>query len=177
MTNSDNDEILKDIGRKCSDDVAAAVRRNIHLMGDRRGKMIVATYGAAAAIGAANGAFAAFMDGPDEIDAVFVDKIWAEILRPMILGDLADVAAQVNRMNPLPPPEQGWQAIETAPRVHGTRILAPNRYGVVDIICWNDSFPGWDDGFGYSEDLDPDQRACHPAIWTPVPELPSGEPS
>lgn len=85
----DEDGLVKDIGRKCADDVGDAIRRNMQLMGDRRGKMIVATYGAATAIGAANGAFAAVMDGHKQIDEVFVDKVWAEILRPMILGQIA----------------------------------------------------------------------------------------
>lgn len=84
--------VEKDIGRKCGDDVAGAIRRNMALMLDRRGKMIVASYAAATAIGAANGAFAAYMGGPEEIDAKFVDQLWADILRPMVLGELASAA-------------------------------------------------------------------------------------
>lgn len=68
---------------------------------------------------------------------------------------------------------RSWQPIATARQVHGERILGPNRYGVVDTLCWNDSFPGWDDGFGYSEDLPEDERACHPEVWMPVPALPA----
>ncbi len=84
------DGVTRDIGLKCADDVGDAIRRNMYLMGDKRGKMIVATYGAATAIGAANGAFAAMSDGPQEIDEAFVDQCWAEILRPMILGQIAN---------------------------------------------------------------------------------------
>ena len=87
--------IEQDIGRKCADDVAAAIRRNVALMADRRGKMIVASYAAATAIGAANGAFAAFMDGPAAIDEKFVDQLWGEFIRPMVLGELAKVAGEV----------------------------------------------------------------------------------
>lgn len=83
------DAITRDIGRKCADDVGDAIRRNMQLMGDKRGKMIVATYGAATAIGAANGAFAAMADGQLTIDEAFVDQCWAEVLRPMILGQIA----------------------------------------------------------------------------------------
>ena len=82
------DTIIKDIGRKCADDVGDAIRRNMQLMGDKRGKMIVATYAAASAIGAANGAFAALAEGPLTIDEAFVDQCWAEVLRPMILGQI-----------------------------------------------------------------------------------------
>lgn len=84
-----SDQMIKDIGRKCADDVSAALRRNMQLMPDPRSKMIVTAYGASAAIGAANGAFAAMGDGPQEIDEAFVDQCWSEILRPMILGRIA----------------------------------------------------------------------------------------
>jgi len=86
--------IEQDIGRKCADDVAAAIRRNVALMADRRGKMIVASYAAATAIGAANGAFAAFMDRPAAIDEKFVDQLWGEFIRPMVLGELSKVAGE-----------------------------------------------------------------------------------
>lgn len=86
----ENDLITQDVGRKCADDVADAVRRNMHLMLNQRGVMIVAAYGAAAAIGAANGAFASYMGGGNEIDEALVDQLWSEILRPMILGNLAE---------------------------------------------------------------------------------------
>lgn len=82
------DQLAKDMGRKCADDVSAAIRRNMQLMPDRHGKMVVSTYAAAAAIGAANGAFAAMAEGPLEIDEAFVDQCWSEILRPMILGQI-----------------------------------------------------------------------------------------
>jgi hypothetical protein len=86
------DQILQDIGRKCGEDVSAAIGRNMLLFDGKREAMIIATYGAATAIGAANGAFSAYMDGPDAIDANLVDQLWAEILRPMILGDLSQAA-------------------------------------------------------------------------------------
>ena len=81
--------IEQDIGRQCPAAVSDALPRNMRLRDDKRGMMIVASYGAAAAIGAANGAFAAFMDGPEAIDEKFVDQLWANILRPMVLGGAA----------------------------------------------------------------------------------------
>jgi hypothetical protein len=70
------------------------------------------------------------------------------------------------------PVQPGWRDIESAPREHGHMILAPNRYGVVDTICWNDAANdckgGWDDGC-YGDDLPP----YDPEIWMPVPVLPA----
>lgn len=90
---AERDPLIMDVGRKCSEDVAAAMRRNMLLMLDKRGAMIVATYGAATAIGAANGAYSAYMDGPDVVSEAMVDQLWADILRPMILGQLAQQEA------------------------------------------------------------------------------------
>lgn len=87
-----HDQIVADIGRKCADDVAGAIRRNMRLTDSQREAMIVSAYAAAAAIGAANGAFAAFMNGPGDIDAAFVDQLWSEFLRPMVLGELVSGA-------------------------------------------------------------------------------------
>ncbi len=70
------------------------------------------------------------------------------------------------------PVQPGWRDMESAPREHGHMILAPNRYGVVDTVCWsdaaNDGKGGWDDGF-YGDDLPP----YDPEIWMPVPVLPA----
>lgn len=85
----DDDHITQDIGRKCASDVGDAIRRNIALMNGKREAMIVSAYAAAAAIGAANGAFAAFMDGPQVIDEKMVDQLWTDFLRPMVLGELS----------------------------------------------------------------------------------------
>lgn len=86
---NENDQIIQDIGRKCAEDVSGAIRRNMLLMLDGRGKMMIASYAAATAIGAANGAFAAYLGGPTAIDEQFVDQLWDDILRPMVLGQLS----------------------------------------------------------------------------------------
>lgn len=85
----DTERVIRDVGRKCGDDVSGAIRRNVALMESQRGAMIVTTYAAAAAIGAANGAFNAFMNGPDKIDEALVDQLWADLLRPMVVGELS----------------------------------------------------------------------------------------
>lgn len=85
----ESEQIIKDIGRKCASDVGDAIRRNMSLVTGKREMMIVTAYAAASAFGAANGAFAAFMHGPSaEIDAQFVDQLWVEFIRPMVLGNL-----------------------------------------------------------------------------------------
>jgi hypothetical protein len=92
------DQILQDIGRKCAGDVSEAIHRNMALADDRRGKMIVAAYAAAAAFGSANGAFSAFMNGPEVIDEAFVDELWAQFVRPMVLGQFAKPNQPVNQL-------------------------------------------------------------------------------
>ncbi len=82
------DAIAKDIGRKCADDVSAAIKRNMHLMPDRRGKFLVAAYAAVTGIAAATGAFAATIGGGPDPDEQMVDELWAEFFRPLALGQL-----------------------------------------------------------------------------------------
>ena len=82
------DALEKDMGRKCADDVSAAIRRTLQLMPDQRGAMIVAIYGAAAAIGAATGAFSALSDEIPEPNEKMLDEMWAAFLRPIALGQL-----------------------------------------------------------------------------------------
>lgn len=65
-----------------------------------------------------------------------------------------------------------WRPIETAPKVHGERILSTNRYGVVDTICWNATDNTWDDGFYF--DLDDETRPLlEPTHWQPLPAAPA----
>ena len=82
------DAVIKDIGRKCSDDVGAAIRRNMNLMTDQRGAFMVAAYGAATAIGSATGAFSALADDLPEPNEAMVDEMWRDFLRPLALGQL-----------------------------------------------------------------------------------------
>lgn len=82
------DAIAKDIGRKCSDDVGAAIRRNMSLMTDQRGAFMIAAYGAATAIGSATGAFSALADDIPEPDEQMIDEMWRDFLRPLALGQL-----------------------------------------------------------------------------------------
>jgi len=84
------DAIMKDIGRKCSDDVGAVIRRNMALMTDQRGAFMVAAYGAATAIGSATGAFSALADDLPEPNEKMVDEMWRDFLRPLALGQLPD---------------------------------------------------------------------------------------
>lgn len=88
--------IEQDIGRKCGYDVGDAIRRNMLLMDDRRGAMIVASYGAAVAIGNAIGAYSAFADGPIDINPAMIDQLWSEILRPMVLGEMTTQQEQTS---------------------------------------------------------------------------------
>lgn len=81
-------QIVKDIGRKCSDDVGDAIRRNMGLVTDQQSAMAVVSYAAVTAIGAASGAFAALTNGPAKLDEAALDEMWTEYLRPMALGKL-----------------------------------------------------------------------------------------
>lgn len=82
------DRIAKDIGRKCSDDVSAAIHRNMNLMTTQRGAFMVAAYGAATAIGAASGAFSALADDIPQPNEAMIDAMWRDFLRPIALGQL-----------------------------------------------------------------------------------------
>jgi hypothetical protein len=88
------DAIAKDIGRKCAEDVGAPIRRNMALMTDQRGAFMVAAYGAAAAIGAVTGAFAALADDLPEPNEKMVDEMWRDFLRPLALGYLPEGVAR-----------------------------------------------------------------------------------
>lgn len=90
---SSADAIAKDIGRKCADDVSAAIKRNMHLMPDHRGKFLVAVYAAVTGIAAATGAFAATIGGGPEPDERMVDELWTSFFRPLALGQLPDLSA------------------------------------------------------------------------------------
>ncbi|MBB6424916.1 hypothetical protein [Sphingopyxis sp. JAI128] len=82
------DALAKDIGRKCSDDVGAAIRRNMALMTDQRGAFLVAAYGAATAIGSATGAFSNLADDIPTPDERMIDEMWRDFLRPLAIGQL-----------------------------------------------------------------------------------------
>ncbi len=86
-------QITMDLGRKCADDVSAAMRRTILLADDRSGAMAIAAYGAAQALGALSGSVAAFMDHDGGMTPDFIDMIWKDILRPVALGELLEGAS------------------------------------------------------------------------------------
>lgn len=69
---------------------------------------------------------------------------------------------------------EGWRDIASAKHEHGLMILAPNRYGVVDTICWNSNrgdAGSWDDGLDH--DIDGEPLIYEPEVWMPVPALPA----
>lgn len=80
--------IVRDIGRKCGDDVGSAICRNMQLVDTPRDRMMVAMYGASAALGNATGAWLGSMGLPCEPVAGDFDQLWRELLRPMVLGHL-----------------------------------------------------------------------------------------
>lgn len=82
------DQIAADIGRKCSDDVSAVIRRNFMLVADRHSAVVVASYAAVTAIGAASGAFNALNDGPGYSTPETLDELWTGFFRPLMLGEL-----------------------------------------------------------------------------------------
>jgi hypothetical protein len=83
------DQITMDLGRKCGDDVKSAMHRMVVLANDHRGAMISATYGASTAVAALSGAVAAFMGREEGMTPEFMDQVWADILRPIALGELS----------------------------------------------------------------------------------------
>jgi S-methylmethionine-dependent homocysteine/selenocysteine methylase len=89
MMSEVRNQIISDVGKKCADDVSAAIRRNMQLADGAREQMVVGMYAAAAAIGAATGALGAFMGRPSTLTAEQVDEAWSGILRPMVLGEFA----------------------------------------------------------------------------------------
>jgi len=86
------EQITKDIGRKCADDVNAAIRRNQMLVGSRQDSLIIAMYAAATSVGAVTGTFSAMTGGPALPDAEAIDDVWLNLLRPMVLGQLSSEA-------------------------------------------------------------------------------------
>lgn len=101
--------ISHDIALKCADDVAAAIRRNMTLVDNPGEQFAVAVGGAAAAIGAATGAFTGLAEKPFDVAAL--DAVWTEIIRPFALDSLGDSSAfqailDMYPPNP-PPPNQG----------------------------------------------------------------------
>jgi hypothetical protein len=81
--------IVRDIGNKCSDDVAAAISRNMHLVDTPKDASSVAFFGAASALGAASGAFLATqpMNGGGMPADVLAAALWS-ILQPMVVGSI-----------------------------------------------------------------------------------------
>lgn len=79
-------QIAKDIGQKCADDIRGALLRNALLLDTTEDRMMVAIYGAAAALGAASGAYAAHrgLKSPTPTPEL-LDELWA-VLRPLTLG-------------------------------------------------------------------------------------------
>lgn len=84
-----NEAIIKDLGRKCGDDVAAAMRRTMLLADDRAGALAIAAYGAGHAFGALCGATAAVMGDEITLTPEFMDEVWAKFLRPIAVGEMS----------------------------------------------------------------------------------------
>ena len=80
-------QIISDIGRKCADDVSQAIRRNFQLVEGSEAALVIASYAAVSAFGAAGGAFAAHTDGPPTLDEATIDALWQGYIRPMLTGD------------------------------------------------------------------------------------------
>lgn len=87
-------QIVQDIGRKCADDVSAAIRRNMQLMETGQEMAQVAIYGAAQAMGTASGGLAAALaaDGNMRDPTSVADHLW-DLLRPMVLKGLHEIEA------------------------------------------------------------------------------------
>ena len=77
------DPIVRDLMRKCGDDVAEAMWRTVLLAESRSDAAVVATGGAAAALGLAAGAFKALSEEPCSPEEA-VCALW-EKLRPMAI--------------------------------------------------------------------------------------------
>lgn len=83
------DNLTQDIGSKCADDVRAAIHRNMKLIGTQPGALAVSLYAAVTAFGATTGALHAWMNiEADGQSPEVVDQVWAELIRPMLLGEL-----------------------------------------------------------------------------------------
>jgi len=87
------EQITMDLGRKCGDDVAAAMHRTMLLADDRAGAMAIATYGAGYALGTLTGAVAAFLEHEDGPTPELMDQVWTDFLRPLALKQLPELSA------------------------------------------------------------------------------------
>lgn len=90
MSEEINDLLVKDIGRKCGDDVGGAIRRNMQLVDLPRERMMVAMYGAGVAVGNATGAWLGAMGLTCAPLATDIDQMWRDVLRPLALGQLGE---------------------------------------------------------------------------------------
>ena len=89
------DHITRDIARKCGDDVAVIVRRNMGLVDTPEAKLSVSLSAAASAMGAASGSYLAMHDARDQPPVhhlAAADGVWRS-LRPMVLRAMADIHA------------------------------------------------------------------------------------
>lgn len=94
MSEEINELLVKDIGRKCGEDVGCAIRRNMQLVDLPRERMMVAIYGAGVAVGNATGAWLAAMGLPCEPVEADIDQMWRDVLRPLALGQLGEHTAR-----------------------------------------------------------------------------------
>lgn len=82
-----NVAILKDLGRKCGDDVTGAIHRNMLLSDSTAGKLAISSYGAVEALAAFSGVVAAHMGHDDGMTPEFLDEMWSQFLRPLMLAN------------------------------------------------------------------------------------------
>lgn len=83
------DAIVRDLARKCSDDVSDAIHRNMQLVESRRDMAALAFAGAAIAVAVATGAFIGVREDAGDADA-WADALMAE-LRPLVLSAVQHV--------------------------------------------------------------------------------------
>ncbi len=89
-------EIATDIARKCGEDVADAIYRNMALVAGGQNMALVAYLAAASALGTAGGAFLAIHDacgGDSTGDEEVADALWLE-LKPMTVRAITRLRAR-----------------------------------------------------------------------------------
>lgn len=82
--------IAEDLAQKCGDDVGGVIRRCMALCDSQGAAFLVALSGAAVAMGNCTGAMMGGL-GRDPT-AEDVDKVWQDLLRPMVLKTLGQDA-------------------------------------------------------------------------------------
>jgi len=88
--------VVMDIARKCDEDVAGAIARNMALVSGASQMSQVAFMGAASALGAAGGAFLAVhngLGGADTSDDEIAQALWS-LLSPMVVRSVGRLRAR-----------------------------------------------------------------------------------